>query len=474
MSICDVDLPQPLLVAAAREAIAKNDPDAAHSIALEIKKSLLGPAINATGVLLHTNLGRAPLTSQQINPFQPSGAGQPGASEPEVSQPATGQPAASQPTPARASNLELDMATGKRGSRHVHAARLLAQLAGAEAALVVNNCAAAVMLVLAALANGRSVAVSRGELVEIGGGFRVPDVMTQSGAKLVEVGTTNRTRAADYVAAASDANLALLLKVHPSNYRISGFTETTDVAELAQIGPPVVVDLGSGLIDERCDWIGVRPDWLRNEPGVFQTLAAGADIVTFSGDKLFGGPQAGIICGKADLVAQCAAHPLMRALRPGSMVLAALQQTALSYLKRDGAAIPFWAMATIAQADLEKRARQLAQSVTAAQAAGSPGTAQAAGVAGAAQATGTARSAAQPAGAAKTAKPVVTEALAGAGSLPDQAIPSAGIELPGDITAQLRAHNPPVIARVRDQFTVIDLRTVAPADDAVVAAAITP
>ena len=409
LSIADVDLPQPLLVEAARDAIARGAPDDARAIALEMQKSLLGPVINATGVLLHTNLGRSPLA-----PFQ------------------MGAP---QPNTARASNLEFDMASGKRGSRHVHASRLLAQLTGAQAALVVNNCAAAVMLVLAALAKGKGVAVSRGELVEIGGGFRVPDVMAQSGAQLVEVGTTNRTRADDYVAAAQDENLALLLKVHPSNYRISGFTETASVAELAQIGPPVVVDLGSGLIDERCDWLGVRPDWLRNEPGVSQTLAAGAAIVTFSGDKLFGGPQAGIICGQADLISKCAAHPLMRALRPGGLVLSSLQQTALAYLRRDGASIPFWAMAAVPLTELEQRAKNLVA-------------------------------------AAGTGRVVSTEALAGAGSLPDQAIPSAGVELPGDITAALRTHNPPVIARVRDDLTVIDLRTVAPDDDVVLAAAI--
>ena len=417
LSIADVGLPQPLLVVAARDAIASDNPDAARDIAIGIRKSLLGPVVNATGVLLHTNLGRAPLAKVQLEPEL----------VPELARNEPG-------TVMRASNLEFDMLTGKRGSRHLHASHLLAQLTGAQAALVVNNCAAAVMLVLAALANGRGVAVSRGEMVEIGGGFRVPDIMAQSGARLVEVGTTNRTRIADY-AAVQDDDLALLLKVHPSNYKISGFTETTEVSELAQLGLPVVVDLGSGLIDERCNWIGTRPDWLRDETGAYQTLAAGAAIVTFSGDKLFGGPQAGIICGQKELIDKCAAHPLMRALRPGGLVLAALQQTALAYLRRDGAAIPFWAMASVPVAELEQRAQALAKAVGA-------------------------------------GRVVLTEALAGAGSLPDQTIPSAGLELPGDITAALRAQCTPVIARVRDQFTVIDLRTVNQADDEVVAAAI--
>ncbi|HCB37881.1 MAG TPA: L-seryl-tRNA(Sec) selenium transferase [Acidimicrobiaceae bacterium] len=413
-SISDVDLPQPLLVQAAREAIAAAGPDTAgiteraRDIALGTRRALLGPAVNATGVLLHTNLGRAPLAP----PAAPDAA-----------------------APARASNLEFDLAAGTRGSRHVHASRLLAELTGAEAAVVVNNCAAAVMLVLAALASGRGVAVSRGELVEIGGGFRVPDVLAQSGARLVEVGTTNRTRVADYRHAHDTSDVALLLKVHPSNYRISGFTEEAGVAELAAVGPPVAVDLGSGLLDERCDWLGVRPEWLRHEPGVRQTLEAGAAVVTFSGDKLLGGPQAGVICGRKTLVDACAAHPLMRAVRPGSLVLAELQRTALAYLRRDGDAIPFWRMAAVPVERLRERAAAMAD---------------AAGV----------------------GRPVDTEALAGAGSLPDQVIPSAGLQIPGDIAAALRAHSPPVIARVRDQSTVADLRTVDPLDDDVVGEAV--
>ena len=410
LRIADMGLPHPLLVIAARAAIAAGDPDSAADEAHRLRRSLLGPAVNATGVLLHTNLGRAPLGNQHSRaPLDLESDHQ----------------------PVRFSNLEFDLASGRRGSRTTHASLLLATLTGAEAALVVNNCAAAVTLVLAALARDRGVAVSRGELVEIGGGFRVPEVMEQSGARLVEVGTTNRTRAADYRAAAERDDIALMLKVHPSNYRITGFTEEAGVAELAKIGPPVVSDLGSGLLDERCPWLGQRPDWLAGEPGARQTLAAGAALVTFSGDKLMGGPQAGIICGKADLVAACAAHPLMRAFRPGSLVLDALQSVAMAYLRRDADAIPFWRMARVPVAELAERAEALG-----------------------------------------VGRPARTTALAGAGSLPGQDIPSAGVELDGDHAAALRAHDPPVIARVNEQTTVIDLRTVDPADDAVVAAAV--
>ena len=420
LRLADVGLPHPLLVMAARTAIAAGDPDSAWDEARRLRRDLLGPAINATGVLLHTNLGRAPLGNQHSR--TPLGG--------EHRQASTGLGADGDQA-VRYSNLEFDLGSGRRGSRASHASLLLATLTGAEAGLVVNNCAAAVTLVLAALARGRGVAVSRGELVEIGGGFRVPEVMEQSGARLVEVGTTNRTRAADYRNAAERDDIALLLKVHPSNYRITGFTEEASVASLAEIGPPVVSDLGSGLLDERCPWLGKRPDWLAGEPGARQTLAAGAALVTFSGDKLMGGPQAGIVCGRADLVAACAAHPLMRAFRPGSLVLDALQSVALAYLRRDADAIPFWRMARVPTEELAARAQALG-----------------------------------------VGRPVQTSALAGAGSLPGQEIPSAGVELDGDYATALRAFDPPVIARVNEQTTVIDLRTVDPDDDAIVAAAV--
>ena len=398
-SLSDIDLPSPLLVEAARTAISNNDPDSAREEALKLQRALLGPAINATGVLLHTNLGRAPLGYQQA---------------------------------PQATNLEFDLATGNRGSRNDHVANLICKLGGAEAALVVNNCSAAVTLVLAALARDRAVAVSRGELVEIGGGFRIPDVMAESGAQLIEVGNTNRTRVADYQAAHRLHDTALLLKVHPSNYKISGFTEEASIGSLSVVGPPVVADLGSGFIDEACHWLrDGKPSWLRDEPAVKQTLEAGADLVTFSCDKLFGGPQAGVIAGRKDLVAACASHPLMRAFRPGALVLSALQQTALAYLRRDGDAIPFWRMAQTSVLELEARAEALG-----------------------------------------VGSPVQTMSMTGGGSLPGEEFPSAGVEIEGDVSDALRNAAVPVIARVRDHSTVLDLRTVNPDDDALVAKAV--
>lgn len=404
-SLADVGLPHPLLVDAARAAIAAGDPGSARVEAEGRARTMLQPVVNATGVLLHTNLGRAPL--------------------------AVG-------TDGRASNIELDLADGKRGSRTAHAGALLARAVDAEAAIVVNNCAAAVLLTLAALAGGgRGVAVSRGELVEIGGGFRVPDVMAQSGARLVEVGTTNRTRVADYRDAMASSELALLLKVHRSNYTISGFTEDTSVAALATLGPPVVVDLGSGLLDAGCPWLDDGPPaWLRDEPAAKQTLAAGADLVLFSGDKLLGGPQAGIVAGRADLVRACAKHPLYRAFRPGALVLSALQDVALSYLDRSAGRLPFWRMASTPVAALEARANDLAGAVPSA----------------------------------LDVRVVACASVPGGGTLPDTEIPSAGLSLPRDRTAELRASAPPVIARVEDDRTILDLRTVEPDDDHVVLA----
>jgi L-seryl-tRNA(Ser) seleniumtransferase len=305
---------------------------------------------------------------------------------------------------------------------------LLARAVGAEAALVVNNGASALLLILAALARGRAVAVSRGELVEIGGGFRVPDVMAQSGARLVEVGTTNRTRLADYRAAVdAEPDVALLLKVHQSNYRIVGFTEDVGVAALAGLGPPVVADIGSGLLDASTPWLtGGPPAWLAGEPAALQTLAAGAGLVSFSGDKLLGGPQAGIIAGRRDLVALCARHPLNRALRPGGLVLAALQETALAYLRRDGDAIPFWRMAAAPVEGVRARARAM-----------------------------------------RVGEVVDTVAVVGGGSVPGQEIPSAGVAFDGDRAAALRACDPPVVARVHEGRTICDFRTVDEADDIV-------
>ena len=394
-SLADTGLPHPLLVDAARQAIAAGDPDRARATADAIARSLLQPVVNATGVLLHTNLGRAPLAVT---------------------------------TEGRTTNLELDLDRGARGSRTTRAGRLLARAIDAEDAIVVNNCAAAVMLALAALAPGGEVAVSRGELVEIGGGFRVPDVMAQSGARLREVGTTNRTRLADYEAVAGDG-LSLVLKVHRSNYSISGFTEDTSVAELATVGVPVVVDLGSGLLDAACPWLDRGPPpWLAGEPAARQTLDAGADLVLFSGDKLLGGPQAGVIAGRHDLVQRCAQHPLYRAFRPGGLVLAALQEVALAYLARTAGDLPFWRMATAPVEQLQERAARIVDQVAVGEVA--PCT-----------------------------------SVPGGGTLPGVEIPSAGVSIDGDHGAALRAAPTPVIARVVDDRTVLDLRTVEPDDD---------
>ena len=402
-SLHDTGLPHPMLVEAARTAISAGSPQSAHQIANDMARRLLRPVINGTGTLLHTNLGRAPMGWVQTEQY---------------------------------SNLEFDLTTGERGSRMDTAPALIAQVCGAEAAIVVNNCAAAVLLTLASLAEGKGVVVSRGELVEIGGGFRVPDVMARSGARLIEVGTTNRTRLDDFKHAVDQhgEDAALVLQVHQSNYKIIGFTEAPRTAELAALNPPLVADIGSGLVDSRCPWLpSGPPGWLDDEPAARQTLEAGADLVTFSGDKLFGGPQAGIIAGREDLVAACAAHPLARALRPGGLVLGALQATALAYLNRDGDAIPFWRMASLSQDVLRSRAKKIGVGIA-----------------------------------------VDVASTPGGGTLPEVEIPSAGVAVEGDQRNTLRNRQRPIIARVIDGRTVIDLRTVHPDDDSEITAALTP
>ena len=406
-SLAASGLPHPLLVDVARAAIADGRPHEAPARAEAFRRTLLTPVVNATGVLLHTNLGRAPVAHTQA---------------------------------ARAQTVEFDLSTGERGSRQRAVGQLFARLCGAEAAMVVNNNAAAVLLVVAALAEGREVAVSRGESVEIGGAFRVPEVMEQSGARLVDVGTTNRTRLTDYRRAIvrPGADVAMVLKVHPSNYRVEGFVEDTPVSQLATLEVPVVADIGSGLLDANVPWLqGAPPSWLADEPAAVQTLAAGASLVTFSADKLLGGPQAGIIAGDAELVARCAAHPLARALRPGGLVLASLQDLALAYLRRDVTEhVAFWRMVAVPVAELEQRAQHVIEQVR------SAGIAAASGL-----------------------RAVPTEALPGAGSAPGIVMPSFGLQLDGDHLAALRAGSLPVIARVRDGRTVLDLRTVDRDDD---------
>ncbi len=290
----------------------------------------LRPVLNATGVVLHTNLGRAPLAAEAVA---------------RVAAVARGY-----------SNLEYDLDEGERGSRYAPVVELLTQLTGAEEALVVNNCAGAALLVLATLASGREAIVSRGELVEIGGGFRVPDVMRQSGARLVEVGTTNRTRRSDYESALGPET-GVLMKVHRSNFAVVGFTEEVEVKELAAAGRvhgvPVFVDLGSGAL------VPLVGEGLTGEPTVPATVAAGADVVAFSGDKLLGGPQAGIIVGRKALLARIKAHPLCRALRVDKMTVAALEATLELY--RDGRpeAVPTWRLLTQPAEVLRARAERL-------------------------------------------------------------------------------------------------------------------
>jgi L-seryl-tRNA(Ser) seleniumtransferase len=376
----------------------------------EFRRTLLTPVVNATGVLLHTNLGRAPLAHQQN---------------------------------ATAQTVEFNLVTGQRGSRQAAVGQLYARLCGAESAMVVNNNAAAVLLVVAALAAGRDVPVSRGESVEIGGSFRVPEVIEQSGARLVDVGTTNRTRLRDYEAAIKKANVdaAMVLKVHPSNYRVEGFVEETSIADLATLDVPVVADIGSGLIDATVPWLkGAPPSWLAGEPAAVQAIRNGADLVTLSADKLLGGPQSGIIAGRADLVERCLQHPLARALRPGGLVLAALQRTALTYLDgQAGTEIPFWKMVGTPLTALEERALAAVEAIVAVH---------------------------------PSARVERTEALPGAGSAPGVTMPSVGVVIDEDLLEQLRRHNTPVIARSRNERTLLDFRSVDPVDDVTIVAAL--
>jgi L-seryl-tRNA(Ser) seleniumtransferase len=417
-------LPHDLLVRCARDAVAqarerldRDEPVSPEEVVRDarrrveiIRARLLRPAINATGVIVHTNLGRAPLGGDTLATVRAVAHGY--------------------------SNLEYRMDEGRRGSRHDHAGSLLAKACGAEAGLVVNNNAAAVLLSLAALARGREVVVSRGELVEIGGGFRVPEIMSESGCALVEVGTTNRTRVRDYENAIGP-QAALVLKVHASNYRMVGFVESTPIADLATLGPPVMVDAGSGLLDETTPWLPRRPAWLRDEPGIRQAVDDGAAVVTFSGDKLLGGPQAGVIVGRADLLATIAAHPLARALRADKLTLAGLQAVAFSYLSGDATTIPLWRMAMTPLDELRTRAEAIT-----------------AGLSG--------------------AKVVDTDAVAGGGSLPGLTIPSVGVAAEvnnaDEALARLRDHD--IVARVVDDALVCDLRTVDPTDDGVIKVAL--
>ena len=396
----------PLAVEAARTVLARareeitagfEPGDLVERLTLELagaRAPALRRTLNATGVLVHTNLGRAPLPEAALERALEVGRGY--------------------------SNLEYDLSAGVRGSRQDHVAAVLRRLTGAEAALVVNNNAAAVLLALAALAEGREVVVSRGELIEIGDGFRIPDVLARSGARLVEVGTTNRTRAADYERAIG-AETAVLLRVHQSNFRVVGFTEQPTVEELAAVarrhGLPLVDDLGSGVLVD-----------VRDEPSVRESLDAGADLVSFSGDKLLGGPQAGIVVGRADLVEQLCRHPLQRAVRADKLTLAALEGTLGLYLDPHRAMreVPVLRMLFEPPDAVRARAERLAELVD---------------------------------GAVEE-----TVGRVGGGALPLAELPSYACAVEEELAATLRTAEPPVVGIVRDGRLLLDCRTLTDAE----------
>ena len=366
------------------------------------RRPSLRRVLNATGVLIHTNLGRAPLAAAALERVVEVGGGY--------------------------SNLEYDLQRGARGSRQDHLTELVRRITGAEGALVVNNCAAAVMLALAALAEGREVLVSRGELIEIGDGFRIPDVLARSGARLVEVGTTNRTRVADYEQAIGP-DTAVLLRVHQSNFRVVGFTEQPRLAELAGVahrhGLPLVDDLGSGALSD-----------LGDEPTAAASLTAGADLVCFSGDKLLGGPQAGIIAGRADLVERLRRHPLQRALRAGKLTLAALEGTLALALDPERARreIPVLRMLDEPPEAVRARAGRLAAQVG--------------------------------------GEVEETVARVGGGALPLAELPSFACGVEEELFEPLRLGEPPVVGIVRDGRLLLDVRALSDGEVDEVAAAV--
>ena len=405
--------PHALVVAAARAVLERaraeiadgRDPgpivDAVVDELARARRPSLRRVLNATGILVHTNLGRAPLADAAMVRVVEVGSGY--------------------------SNLEYDLGAGERGSRQDHLTGLLVRLTGAEAALVVNNNAAAVLLALAALAEGREVVVSRGELIEIGDGFRIPDVLARSGARLVEVGTTNRTRAADY-ASAIGPETAVVLRVHQSNFRVVGFSERPQLSELAVVAGrhelPLVDDLGSGSLGRVAD-----------EPTPAESLSAGADLVCFSGDKLLGGPQAGVVVGRADLVERLRRHPLQRALRADKLTLAALEGTLTLALDEDSRdAVPVLRMLHEPVEAVRARAERLAELVG--------------------------------------GEVEDTVARVGGGALPLAELPSAACAVEEELADMLRAGDPPVVALVRDGRTLLDCRTLTDAEVEEVAEAV--
>jgi L-seryl-tRNA(Ser) seleniumtransferase len=409
----------PLAVAAAREVLARAreeiaagvDPgDLAGRMREELvaaRRPRLRRVLNATGVIVHTNLGRAPLAPAALERVLEVGGGY--------------------------SNLEYDLGAGTRGSRQDHVAASLRRLTGAEAALVVNNNAAAVLLALAALAEGREVIVSRGELIEIGDGFRIPEVLARSGAKLREVGTTNRTRASDYEAAI-EPDTALLLRVHQSNFRLVGFTEAPRLQDLARVaerhGLPLVDDLGSGALDPSNTVL------LGEEPTARDSLSGGASLVCFSGDKLLGGPQAGVILGQAELVERLRRHPLQRALRADKLTLAALEATLALYLEPERARreVPVLRMIEEPREAVLARAERLAELVG--------------------------------------GDVEETVARVGGGALPLAELPSLACAIEEELAAPLRTGDPAVVGIVRDGRLLLDCRTLTESELDEVAAAV--
>ncbi len=390
--------------------------DAAAAAAwLALRNSPRG-IVNATGIIIHTNLGRAPLSDDAIEAVSAASVGY--------------------------SDLELNVQAGVRGSRRIHVEELLRDLTGAEAALVVNNNAAAVFLCLAGLAEGREVVVSRGEAVEIGGAFRIPEILEKSGAVLVDVGTTNRTRASDY-ANAVGPDTALFLKVHRSNFKVIGFAEEVALRELCEVGAKsgvaVMNDLGSGTL------IDTTKFGLEREPTVQQSVEDGAALTTFSGDKLLGGPQAGIIVGRSEFVDAASNHPLARALRPDKMCIAALRATLLHYLRSDAVEkIPVWRMIATPQAAIEERAKDWGKAVPSR----------------------------------LNWRVVSVKSAVGGGSLPGETLPSWALRLePGRDSADslalaLREAKPPVVARIEDGAVLLDPRTVLEREESAVMSAL--
>ena len=375
-----------------------------NSLLISVAPTLV-PIINASGVIIHTNLGRAPLSNAALLAAQQVSVGY--------------------------SNLEYDIKKGKRGSRNLHAENLLKKLTGAEAALVVNNNAAAVLIALSALANRRRVVIARSQLIEIGGGFRIPDVMKQSGAKLVEIGTTNRVHLEDYGQAINEQPIKLVMRAPRSNFALVGFTTEPSIEEIVaaahEANIPVLDDLGSGTFLDTSQY------GLAREPLVRESIDVGTDLVCFSGDKLLGGPQAGIIVGKKEYVTKLKKHPLARAVRADKMALAALSATLTHYLKDEAESeIPIWRMISADQHELGERTKSWATTL-------------------------------------KSGKVIKGESTVGGGSLPGESMPTfllaLDVQHPDRFLKQLRENEPPIIGRIQDDMAVFDPRTVFPEQD---------